>query len=345
MAQAVPPSAAPSPPAATAEEGDATADAQAPLNRAVRVVADGLALGDFALESAPSAEHPRGVVTALGWPENDDSSDLYAVSIDVATARELTRVRVGLSSPASSTMIASAARGVIIAAQGQAALTLTWVDAGSTLGAHRSVPGLGTDSGAEMRGFAAYDDRLVIASTDTRSLTEERVTVRILDGAGRLVSSHACHGGLFAPGMASLARIGDEVALVNLTKEYDKTGERGRVPICAGRLHGPPAWREAKLAEEKGASGLIVVRAGVVYFDGGSEAKPRALDESLHPTGPEAPPDDTDSSPCTGLTGTARWQEDVIGGARVVHMISCCGDRSPDGLFVCEGLDARGVAR
>lgn len=322
-----------------ADEGDAGEDdgedASTPKRRARRIEVAALGLGAFVISSEPSAEHPNGVITALAWPqEYAPSSELYAAEIDVATAREVSRVHVGPSDHEDRTMITGGAHRVLIAQQGQSELRLTWLGAGGMMTARQSVAGLGADSNAELRGLDLYEDRIVLATSDIVPSAEERTTMRILDDKGSLVSRHACHGGLFSPGNAQFARIGDEVVLANLEPEYDDHGSNGVVPVCAGRLHGPPRWREVKLSAGGSAMRSIVVHGSAPYFGGISKAK--ALDENLYPTGPEIRLDETESPPCKGLTGTVSWQEEVVGGAQVVRMVSCCGDPSPGGLFVCE---------
>jgi hypothetical protein len=151
-------------------------------------------------------------------------------------------------------------------------------------------------------------------------------TVWILDGQGKLLGSHACHGGLFSPGDATLVRSGDDVVVANLTMK-----EQGGVPVCAGGLHGPPRWREVTLH-----GGTIEVGAGGVYFSrpAGPEQPMlvNLLDENLQPTG--LPPPPGKSPPCEGLTGSMMKHTEEIAGQQVVYMTTCCGDEG-GGLFVC----------
>jgi hypothetical protein len=314
---------APPQPSASADAADDPLDASpqedaAPW-QATRVQANGLYLGDFAVAAPAGPDHPRGIVSALGW-SNDDAPDVYAVAIDVATAREFERLRIGPSYDAGGAEIHSTSSGVVVALQGKTTFDLTWVEAGHILGAHRSLPGLGVDSHYDFRGFAAYGDRLVLADGGG-----DGVRLRILDDEGRLVSSHRCHGGLFRPGPAKLERVGDQIVLTNMMIEENKK------PVCSLSLHGGGTWHETRLPP-----GDVVVRRGALYFVREDGETARALGPDLRPTGKVMPlPAETESSECSGLTGTSAWDEATVGGFPVVQMVSCCGDPSPGGLFVC----------
>jgi hypothetical protein len=137
---------------------------------------------------------------------------------------------------------------------------------------------------------------------------------------------------LVRPGDATLARTGDNVVVTNFV-----SNDLDHVPVCAGRLHGPPHWREATLRGGdlgEGVGGVYFRRFGGV--DGGAEQTTiHALDDNLQPTGP-APPatDPVDYAPCTGLTGTSRQHTEELAGQLVVFMGACCGDEG-GGLFVC----------
>jgi hypothetical protein len=179
-----------------------------------------------------------------------------------------------------------------------------------------------------MRGFSVFEDRIVVATGGG-----ETTTVWILDDKGKLLGSHACHGGLFSPGEAELVRMGDDVLVSNFTMEAPD-----RVPVCAGRLHGAPRWREVTLR-----GGRLEVHAGGVYFSrsgGADRASVNALDGNLQPTGlPPPPPPPHDEAPvgpasCVGLTGTITRRAEEIAGQWVFSMEACCGDEG-GGLFVC----------
>jgi hypothetical protein len=106
------------------------------------------------------------------------------------------------------------------------------------------------------------------------------------------------------------------------------------VPVCAGRLHGPPRWREVTLQ-----GGTLEVAAGGVYFrhPAGPEQPlvANALDENLRPTGlPPPASSPLPTAPCEGLTGTITEHAEEVGGQEVVSMAACCGDEG-GGLFVC----------
>jgi hypothetical protein len=284
---------------------------------ATRVEAAGVSLGEFALASPPDAEHGKGVIAALGWPRRGD--DVLVVAIDVATARELGRVRLGPSDPEGSAMIASAPHGALAAVQGKAVLELVWLNEGLTISSRRALPGLGVDSRYDLRGLVMFDDRVVLAGGGTTT-----VDVRVLDAKGNLLSRHSCHGVLFSPGTADLVRIGDEVVLANMV-----VNEKDDLPVCAGHLHGAPRWRDVAIK-----NGRIEIHGDAVYVATG-DGPARRLDEALRPTGHELQPAESTHGPCEGLTGTTSSQEETIGDVGIVHMVSCCGDRSPGGLFIC----------
>jgi hypothetical protein len=142
-----------------------------------------------------------------------------------------------------------------------------------------------------------------------------------------MLTQHDCHAGLFRPGDARLARVGDDVVITNLLSVAL------RVPVCAGQLHGTPRWRELKLSE-----GQLFDRDGVVYFQGSNgavRAPPRALDSNLQPTGISPPVDPQDRDDCAGLTGEAIGHSEKIDNRLFVFMTSCCGG-PPGGLFACK---------
>jgi len=283
-------SAAPAVPLDAGAAGDGPMAAGA--RRAKLVEAKGLDLGDFAVASEPGGRHAMGVVAALGWP-TQAPTDVFAVAIDVATAAEISRLLIGPVEHDGTTMITRWPHGVVVANQRKTALDLTWVTwaaEGLSITAQRPVPGLGVDQQYELRGFAGFDDRVVLASSSRDGKT---TSLRILDDEASVLSTHVCHGGLFAPGDAHMVRRDDEVVLTNML------GDSG-LPVCAGHLHGAPRWHDATLP-----FGVVEEQASVP------------------------------SAACTGLSGTAPWQSEVLGGATVIHMISCCGDPSPGGLFVC----------
>jgi hypothetical protein len=136
-----------------------------------------------------------------------------------------------------------------------------------------------------------------------------------------VLASHACHGGLFNPGDADLVRVGDSVVVANLLTE-----ERG-VPICGGRLHGTPRWREAILPH-----GQLFQGEGTVYFqrfDGTEHPELRALDENLRPTGltpPTASP--IEGYDCKGLTGSTSSSSS---GSSSCRWGAAAATRSPEG--------------
>jgi hypothetical protein len=74
-----------------------------------------------------------------------------------------------------------------------------------------------------VRGFATFDDRIVLATGGV-----EATTVWILDDKGKLLTSHLCHGGLVSPGDAQLVQMGDSVVVSNFIKEPAGSGARVR---------------------------------------------------------------------------------------------------------------------
>ncbi len=312
--------------AGAADDGPMAAGAR----RAKLVEAKGIDLGDFAVASEPGGRHAMGVVAALGWP-TQAPTEVFAVAIDVATVAEIGRLPLGPVEHDGTTMITRWPHGVVVANQRKTALDLTWVTwaaEGLSITAQRPVPGLGVDQQYELRGFAGFDDRVVLASSSRDGKT---TSLRILDDKATVLSTHVCHGGLFAPGDAHMARRGDEIVLMNML------GDSGS-PVCAGHLHGAPRWHDANLP-----FGTLEERDGRIYFVSRESSAPgtRVLGEDLRPDGPDVSGPDVPgdasvpSAACPGLSGTAPWQSQALGGATVIHMISCCGDPSPGGLFVC----------
>jgi hypothetical protein len=312
---------------ADAEAPPATATGK-PTISARRVEADGLWVGDFAVLSGPAPGHADGVIAALGWSQD---YWLYVVAVDVASAHETTRVRIAHQDGQHITMITKAAHGIVVADQGESSLELTWVDDALAVVSHRTLAGFGVEA-HRLRGFQGFDDRLLLVDRGS-GVRARTTTVRVLDDHGALLSQHACQGGLHEPGDAEFGRVGDQVLLVNLNGDRD---DDGRVPVCGFHLHGPARWREATLP-----FGYIGARSDAFYFRDGTSGTERALSEDLRLTRQEAPKEEptkgeeSETPTCTGLTGTAAWQVAAVGDAQVIHMISCCGDESPGGLFVC----------
>jgi hypothetical protein len=248
---------------------------------------------------------------------------VWLVALDLASGRDIARNPIGISAENTPVKIARASRGVVVAHQQETALELHWFTDGTVEAETRSLPRLAWRMKQELRGFATFDDRIVLATGGYGT-----TTVWILDEKGQLLTSHPCHGGLLNPGDANLVRMGDNVIVTNfLMKEPDL------VPVCAGRLHGPPQWREATLRGGQlgeGVGGVYFHRFGV-----GEQVTSNALDDSLQPTGP-APPSTAlvDSIPCNGLTGTITRRTEELAGQMLVSMAACCGDEG-GGLFVC----------
>jgi hypothetical protein len=248
---------------------------------------------------------------------------VWLVALDLASGRDIARNPIGISAENTPVKIARASRGVLVAHQQETALDLHWYTDGTVDADTRSLPRLASRKNQDLRGFATFDDRIVLATGGS-----ETTTVWILDEKGQLLTSHPCHGGLFSPGDANLVRMGDDVIVTNFFME-----EPDFVPVCMGRLHGPPQWREARLRGGQLAQGV-----GGVYFrrfGGADQVTINALDENLQPTGPPPPSTDlVDSVPCNGLTGTFRRRTEELAGRMIVSMTACCGDEG-GGLFVC----------
>jgi len=302
--------------------------------RATPVTLDGAYLGDFAVAGPPGGDHPRGVVAALAYTEpHDDKSFVTVVAIDLDDGRVLARSPIGYATLDTITQIASTPRGVVVAQQQETGLELSWFTGGTTDADSRTLAALAPKKDQNLRAVKTFGDRMVLATGGYGT-----TTVWILDAQGRLLTSHACHGALFAPGPAQLVQMGDDVLVTNFLTE----GPNGdRVPVCAGRLHGPPRWREVTLHDGRLAPGV-----GGVYFTrngGADKATTKALDDNLQPTGLPPPPATTPGRgvDCAGLTGTIARHAEQVGGLWVVDMEACCGDTG-GGLFICRALDKGG---
>ncbi len=282
--------------------------------------ADGLDLGEFAVAAPPSGEHPRGVIAAF---LSSADRGITLVAVDVDRGRAIARHTLGDFVDGDVLRIARARRGVVVAHQRKGDLELHWYTDGVADGNTRSLPGLAYEKRQELRGFATFDDRIVLA-TGGHGTT----TLWILDEDGVLITSHLCHGSVFNPGDADLSRVGDSVIVSNFVTELPDA-----VPVCGGRLHGAPRWREVTLHGGELGEGV-----GGIYFtryDGAHKATTRALDENLRPTG--LPPPSTDPAvavPCRGLTGTNRRHTEELAGQMIITMGACCGAEG-GGLFVC----------
>jgi serine/threonine-protein kinase len=299
----------------------------------------GVALGDFAVAAPPSGEHPQGVIAALGFRDSYDKSSnetsVFVVAIDLADERVLADSWLGYAVPGTIVDIASTPRGAVAAKQTDKALELTLFNGGTIVADNVSLPALAAKPDHELRAFTTLGDRIVVATGGYPT-----TTVWILDAQGRLLTSHACHGSLFAPGPAQLVQRGDDVLVTNFLAEGP---EADRVPVCAGRLHGTPRWREVTLRD-----GKLSVEAAGIYFThngGADKAYTKALDDNLQPTGLPPPPATTPVAhpPCAGLTGTMLRHGESVGGVEVLDMEACCGDTG-GGLFICrpaEGGRAR----
>jgi hypothetical protein len=302
-----------------------SADAGEPRWQATPLAVKGLDLGNFAVAQPPGHDHPQGVIAALGFaPSAGDQTAITLSALDVENGREIVRNLIGYGTGDIPVRITATPRGVLVAHQRESELQLQWYADGTTDAATSTLPQLGSKTGKRLRGVVALGDRVVLA-TSSVGIT----SVWILDGAGKLLSSFPCHGGLPGSSDAELVQMGDDVLVSNFAvKEHDG------VPVCAGRLHGTPRWREVTLR-----GGTLEVGVGGVYFRPSGSADPasiHALDENLQPTGLPPPPARTPlrTGPCEGLTGSMVQHVEELAGQEIVDMVACCGDEG-GGLFVC----------
>jgi len=288
------------------------------------ITEDGFHLGDFAVAGSSSRKHPRGVVAALGYTATVGlEMGIWLLAIDLERGHAFARNPIGYSVEEDAVEIARTPRGVLVAHQRDSGLNLHWFTDGTVESNKRSLPRFAMKKDQDLRGLAVFDDRIVLATEGSTT-----TTVWILDEKGEVLTSYPCHGGLFRPGPADLVQMGDNVIVSNLLLKPPDLR-----PVCAGRLHGPPHWREVNLR-----GGTLFGGVGGVYFsrvDDAGTATTAALDENLQPTGP-APPATrgVDSLPCHGLTGTGSRRTEEVAGQLVVSMSACCGDEG-GGLFVC----------
>jgi hypothetical protein len=276
--------------------------------------------------SPPDAAHPRGVIAALAYPNDDEREPqpIFVVSFDVATLHELRRIEVGHDwRKVGFVEITGTAGGVAVAMQKETALDVIWLDGALVVTARHSLPGLGFASKYDFRGFTGLGDRLVLVDRDDTTLG-----IRVLDGRGAVVSRHTCHGTPL--GTAHFEHTGDAVVLTNLF--YDKNGQK---PVCSLQLHGRPSWHEAKLPDD---GDIWVIDGGALQYTWydppvGPHARILGPDLTLSKEDTEgAPPGWPD---CSGVTGTAIDEIESVGGRSIQHTHSCCGDRTHAGLFVC----------
>ncbi len=298
-----------------------------------RVEVAGLELGEFVVVSPPSADHVDGIVAALAYPCDWTKHAAYFVRVDVATGKELSRTPIPY---AESIRIAATKNAIVVATKEEpAGLRLQWFDVeGRPAGGDRLLRGAGLPPNDEVRAFEGFDDRLVRVTRGRESWAADKAQwvgppltiVRLLDADGRELSSHSCYGGLFAPGDALLTRRGDQIVLTNLLIESIDQ------PVCAFHLHDAPRWRGTVLRDAR-----LVRHAGDLYsggYDRRGDPVTRVLTEDLR-LGPIAAAEEDEPPPCWGLTGTTSWESASSGEARIVRTVSCCGDGSPDGLFIC----------
>jgi len=283
-------------------------------------------LGDFAVATPPVAAYPKGTLAALS--SGVDNAPLQVVEVDLATATEVGRVALA---PAEQAMIAPAEHGVVVASTQGKTLSVTWLDGARTVRATHRVEGFGAGGGnvGELFGLSVIAGHVVIVDGQAHAM--------VVDDRGKVVAKHTGQGGLFHPGTAEILTWGSRAVVANLIGDW--THEPVHQPVCAFRADGPGPTLKATLPEPRAS---FFVQGGSLYARGddggvhqlGDDLKPRA--DAVHL--PETDGADAQSATrvCRGLTGTAIRQSQKVGDLWVVHSISCCGDESPGGLFLCD---------
>ena len=302
---------------------------------AVRVDTGRLDVGQFVVAAPPSAEHIKGTLATVGseyTPEEVRESyegaavgKLYVVEIDLATASEIARLPLGTARPAG---LVTTPSGLVVAVEGAHELSLVWLEGARSVREVHAVPELGSSTGFELSGFAAVSDRLVVIDGGGNGSSTRAF---VLDAHGALVAKHTCPGGLPRPSPPPHVEAwGNRAVLTDLTAEREK-------PICAFGLDRGARTQTATFPVGSGLS----VEGGRLYVSqlGPRDWEFRRVGDDLHTTAPVVPDPRPTGSPvdrCRGITGTATWQSDVIEGLVVARTISCCGDRAPAGIFVCD---------
>jgi len=116
------------------------------------------------------------------------------------------------------------------------------------------------------------------------------------------------------------------------------TSENAKI-LCTFGLERGAQTRQASFP----AGSEVFVESGVLYvgtFESAGAERVRRVGDDLRAVAPVL----TDPRPrapraaprCTGITGTAVWQQSLVEGLQVSRTISCCGDSAPAGIFVCD---------
>jgi|HubBroStandDraft_4_1064222.scaffolds.fasta_scaffold02455_7 hypothetical protein len=289
-----------------------------------------LGLGQFVIGDPPSAEHPRGTLAVLAGRYSPDDQQ-FVVTIDLSSLAEIGRVPIG---PESTSVMARASTGLIVAVDEPDAIAVIRLDAGSSVAARHRVPKAPPDHGIRLRGFAAIGDRLVVVIDDNDGAGKYRVVALVVDDQARVVARHVCRGGLFSPSPpATIEAWGHQAVLTGLRGE-----DQSQAFACA---FGLDAGAGTNSAQFPGASTLLF-RDGNLFLEtdtSGGAREAHRLGDDLRPTGPALDPklvEPPQLPTCTAITGTATWQKAMVGGLLVTRTVSCCGDPEPAGVWVCD---------
>ena len=325
-----------------ASETDAAPDSGRPASvrfgtAAVHVKIEDLGLGQFVSGDPPSAEHPKGTLTVLAGrysPEEvRDSWDKgiptvgqdFVLSIDLATLIEIGRVFIG---PALPSMLARSSTDLFVAIDDTDAIAVIWLDSALSIRARYRIPKAPAGHQIDLKGFAAIEDRLVVVVDDFDHASKDLTVAIVLDDQARVVAKHVCRGHLFDPSPpAAIDAWGHRAVLTDLQLAGKSVACAFGLDACAGTL-----TAEFPLSS-------LLVRDGTLFLETdapGGRLESHRLGDDLRPVGPALDPKRPDRLECTAITGTATWQEAVIGGLLVTRTVSCCGDPAPSGLWVCD---------
>jgi len=285
------------------------------------VQVDGRDLGDFAVAAPPSGEHPRGVVAAF---LTSADTAISLVAVDVESGRSIAYHLVGYGADTDTVRIARTRRGVVVAHQSKIALELHWYTDGTVDADTRSLPKLAYKDHQELRGFATFDDRIVLATGGTGRRRSGSSTRRAAcSRATRAMEDRSIPGTRisFAWAIASWRRTSSRRTLACRSAGDACTVRRGgvRSPCLVG------SW-------SRGWGGSTS-RAPA------APTRPRSTrsTRTFQPTGLTPPATYlAEVTPCAGLTGTYRRHSEELAGQLIVSTGSCCGDEAVGGLFVCK---------
>jgi hypothetical protein len=318
---------------------------------ATRIGPKDMNFGDFAVSSPPSADHPKGTLVALGWGQwaeaaghagktgKQPESGLLVVEIDLASTAPIGTLAMGAPERV---RLLRADSGPVMAAQETNALDLVWLDGARAVRARHRVPQLGTGGGFQLAIFAAMGERLILVGADLDAGPVSSTSIFVLDNEGHIIARHKCHGGLGPQGENVSVEAWGDRAVIQLWDDP--------TPVCAFRLD-----RNARTIQATFPQPIWVETRGselLLHFTstGGLDLV-QPLGDDLKPRGRAKPDTREDFDPlivveqarargkpsrCSGITGTAIWQKQLVEGLLVVRTISCCGDTSPAGLFVCD---------